>query len=482
MKKSNEFNKFSPKSIEDYAEKLTTKSLSEVIDLSHLKRNKKNKGKLGQLIEKYYFGYDLNSDKEADFKEAGVELKVTGVRKIIPRKKSKFLIKQKGLSVKERLVLSIINYDEIANETWESNTIFDKINKLLLMFYLYEKEVPVIERKFILSSLWEPSEKDLKIIKEDWKKIVNKIKNGEAHNLSEGDTMYLGACTKGKSSKSLRTQPFSTIMAKQRAFSYKRSYVDTIFEELYSNKKAKITLTKNTEETIEESLNNLFKPFLNETAYEIEEKLGVSLENKSKQYYNRLSSFILGSDSEDEIDEFKKAGVKIKTIRLDGSGKPTEDMSFPAFQFKEIVHEDWDDSTLKKRLENSKYFFVVFKMIDISNTNFKKLSNEEKKKHIRLEKILLWNMPMQDIETYAKDVWIKTKYILKENNLKVTKKGNRRYTNFPNSKYNDVLFVRTHARDTADTYPLPFGGEYTKHSFWLYRNYLMEQIKKNELL
>jgi DNA mismatch repair protein MutH len=66
--------------------------------------------------------------------------------------------------------------------------------KLFLIFYLYEKEIPVIEQNFLLSSLWEPSE-------EDWEKIVNKIKKGNAHNLSEGDTMYLGACTKGSSSK-----------------------------------------------------------------------------------------------------------------------------------------------------------------------------------------------------------------------------------------------------------------------------------------
>lgn len=37
----------------------------------------------------------------------------------------------------------------------------------------------------------------MKVIQSDWEKIVNKVKIGEAHNLSEGDTLYLGACTKG---------------------------------------------------------------------------------------------------------------------------------------------------------------------------------------------------------------------------------------------------------------------------------------------
>ena len=140
MNKSNEFNKNSSKSIETFAKKLTNKSLSEVIDLSHLNHNKKNKGRLGQLIEKYYFGYDLNSKKEADFKEAEVELKVTGIKKIKMKKKSKFLTKQMGLSVKERLSLSIIDYNEIVNETWETNTLFNKIKSLLLMFIYMKKK------------------------------------------------------------------------------------------------------------------------------------------------------------------------------------------------------------------------------------------------------------------------------------------------------------------------------------------------------
>ena len=47
--------------------------------------------------------------------------------------------------------------------------------------------------------------------------------------ISEGDTMYLGACTKGPTAeKSLRSQPFSDIKAKQRAYSLKQSYVSEI--------------------------------------------------------------------------------------------------------------------------------------------------------------------------------------------------------------------------------------------------------------
>ena len=39
--------------------------------------NKLRKGGLGNLLEEVFFGYKANSNQEADFAEAGVELKVT---------------------------------------------------------------------------------------------------------------------------------------------------------------------------------------------------------------------------------------------------------------------------------------------------------------------------------------------------------------------------------------------------------------------
>ena len=38
----------------------------------------------------------------------------------------------------------------------------------------------------------EFSDTDLEIIKKDWELIKQKIANGKAHELSEGDTFYLG--------------------------------------------------------------------------------------------------------------------------------------------------------------------------------------------------------------------------------------------------------------------------------------------------
>jgi DNA mismatch repair protein MutH len=64
---------------------------------------------------------------------------------------------------------------------------------------------------------WSFPSTDLEIIKKDWETITKKIADGKAHELSEGDTFYLGACTKGANASSVRKQPFSRNSCKTKS-------------------------------------------------------------------------------------------------------------------------------------------------------------------------------------------------------------------------------------------------------------------------
>lgn len=482
--------------IEVYGKKLEGKCLRELYNIDENKINKKNKGNLGQLVEIYHFGYDLNSSKEADFKEAGVEVKVVPLKIIGKKKNSKILREQKGFSVKERMVLSIIDYMSIYNETWETNTLFNKINKLLLSFYLYEQKVPVIDLIFKLVSLWQPSNVDLKIIKNDWNSIVGKIKDGKAHELSEGDTMYLGACTKGASANSTREQPFSNLPAKQRAFSFKRSYVDMIFEELLQQKTISSRIVKDEDDSFEDTINRLFKSYIGKNAFELAEILEINSEKPSKQFYSLLTNKMLKVENFNEIDEIKKANITIKTIRLKKNGIPKEDTSFPTFKFIEIIDENWEDSKLREILEESKFLFIVYSLIK-SESEYAKMTTEERLKNTVFEKVKLWNMPMNDIETDAKKVWQDTKNIVKSG-IEVEFKSGKVRNNFPDSSDTKCVHVRPHGANQQDVYPLPKdtniifknlekfndskydylrNNTFTKQCFWLNKKYIAEQLK-----
>ena len=77
-----------------------------------------------------------------------------------------------------------------------------------------KKDLKITHEKLLELALSE----DLPQIEKDWNLIIQKIRNGQAHEISEADTMYLGACSKGANSLSLRKQPFNDIPAMQRAF------------------------------------------------------------------------------------------------------------------------------------------------------------------------------------------------------------------------------------------------------------------------
>lgn len=130
--------------------------------------DKKAKGSIGQIVEEGIFRYPVNSRAEADFNNLGVELKVTGLKKL----------KNHHLVMKERLVLNLINYFDEAKVDFENSSFWKKNHLLLIMFYLYEYERSDSNYMILESVLHRFIPKDLEIIKSDWKIIHDKILKG----------------------------------------------------------------------------------------------------------------------------------------------------------------------------------------------------------------------------------------------------------------------------------------------------------------
>ena len=443
-----------------FAKHLKNKSLRDVCGATAIEHGYEGKGHFGQILEDFYFQYKPNSDSEPDFKEVGLELKSSPLKRL----------KNKEYRAKERLVLNVINYIDEVNYAFESSSFWRKNAHLLLVFYLHQASVDVLDLVIRLVDEWQFPEDDLEIIKQDWALIQRKIIDGKAHELSEGDTFYLGACTKGSKGGNPRPQPNSVILAKQRAFSLKQGYVNHIVatishgsSEVYGKL---VTSSKVLEkESIESMVLAKFQPYYNKTVSEIEEAFKLRLNKNAKNFYANLTNAMLGIELGRKIEEFEKADIKVKTVRLKSNNLPKEQMSFPAFKYKELVNEHWDDSQIKEILEH-KFLFVFF---------------QERSSGLVLKKVKFWNMPFSDLQE-VKKVWLETKRIIKLGHIVKEIKDEKRYTNFPNKKFNHVSHVRPHANDANDTYPLPFKDlvtaqfEYTKHGFWLNDSYIRDAI------
>jgi DNA mismatch repair protein MutH len=454
------YDETNPLSIEEYAKNLIGETFREAVGNKQIKE-KGNKGGLGQLLEKYYFLYEPNSNSEPDFKEAGVELKTT------PYKINKSKLNKVA---KERLVLNIINYMEVHKESFETSSFLHKNKLLLLVFYLHLEDIDRLDLFIKYVRLFSFPEKDMKIIKDDWNKIISKIKSGNAHELSEGDTNYLGACTKGKDKTSLRKQPFSAELAMQRAFSLKPHYMTYVLNEyiLKGKKTYEDSVIKDLSDikdiTFEQFIINKINKYVGKSINELALKFNIKVKPNSKSFGALVANGLLGVKG-DNIEEFKKANIKVKTIRIEKNGKVKEHMSFPSFKFIQIVNEKWEDSSYRRLFTNTRFLFFIYQF-DEHNV-------------LRLEKGMFWNIPLTDLEVDFKDVWEKTKDVI-QNGIKIKKVGKREFNNLPGSSENRVAHVRPHAKNKSDTYPLPTGGQFPKQSFWLNNSYILEQISKNK--
>lgn len=459
------YNPSDKNSVIEYAKKLKGKSLRQVCNPNILEHSYSGKGNFGQVLEKYYFGYDPNSKAEADFSQIGMELKSSPLKQL----------KNNEYRSKERLVLNIIDYVNVVNQNFENSDFAKKNACILLIFYLHQAGCNILDLIIKLVDEWSFPSTDLEIIKKDWETINKKIADGKAHELSEGDTFYLGACTKGANASSVRKQPFSKIPAKQRAYSFKQGYVNHIIAsianeqtEIYGKLIPSVAVAK--KQTIEEIVISKFKPFYGKTEEEILKKLDLDLNRKAKSFYANLTKAILGISLDKEIEEFEKSEIIVKTVRLKENNLPKEDISFPTFKYEELVSEDWDNSYFKDVLEH-KFLFVFFQF--------------ENNKLV-LRKVKFWNMPYSDLIEVEK-VWTKTKKVVVNGEIvkgfKTDKNGKvSRETNFPNKKFNKISHVRPHAKDASDTYSLPKTdkltkeNEYTKHCFWLNNSYVRDEI------
>ncbi len=433
----------SPESILEYAKGLSGKTLEEVADLPDFVENIKDKGDLGKMVERYYFGYVPPNNHDPDFAEAGVELKTTGVK----------TLKNGEYRAKERLVLTNIDYNALDREEWTNNTFIYKCGLMLLLFYYYEK-IPIYKRRFVYEPLlWSFPDTDLEIIKKDWETIKQKIRDGKAHELSEGDTFYLGACRKGSGGEKepLKTQPHSKIKAKARAFSLKPSYMNTIL-----GSHAQPALIKSKDDAhvgLEELVERKFAPYFGKTIEEISDMLDFHKPSDNHKGFGKsLIMRILGTTKK-TIPEFEKADIEMKLLTLNRSGTPEEYLQFPTFDYMKIVDEEWVDSSFYEKLEK-KFLFVIFQV------------GADKK--VRLDKTVFWNMPYAD-RIQAKGVWEDTKRLVANH------KAELKY--LPKISDDRVAHVRPHgANNTTALFPTPQGDMLPRMGFWLNKSYIAKQL------
>lgn len=473
------FDAENPLSIFDFSRSLMGHSLHSLLGDEVINQCRKGKGGLGQMVEELFFKYEINSRREADFGEANVELKCT------PLLKNK---NDNTFRIKERLVCTMIDYFDLVNTKFEDSHLIAKCKLMLLLFYLHVSGSPVYDFRFIFRILWQIPEKDLMLIKKDYETIVKKVRDGQAHLLSEGDTMYLGACRKGQKGDSPQDQPFSNIKANKRAFSLKPAYMRYILKHVIASGNNFFTNYQKTDisnyeivstkelygSSFEKIILNRFSQFYGLNYIEICSKLGI-VPYQAKNKYADIAGLIASNSKSKRIsnaEEFVKSGIMMKTIRLRKNGMPKEAMSFKNIDYQEVYDNDnWFESEAYEIFTN-RFLFVVFKPVhgETITVHNNKTNHDDIEPAYVLEKVFFWTMSSENLDA-AEKYWQHIRDNVLSNKINLY--------DFWSIADNKDFHVRPKATKKTQLTPNPNGGYAEKYCYWLNANFIKKILDEN---
>jgi DNA mismatch repair protein MutH len=393
---------------------------------------------VGHAIESF-FGIPRNSRRDADFPSAHIELKVVPLRK-----------RARGLTTKERTVLSMIDFDGIVLETWETATVRKKLNILFVFFQDLEgrpkSEFPI---KKVL--LWQPDSEVAALLKSDWERVRTKIRQGLAHELSESDGRIMGPCTKGVDSRHLRRQPFSDAKARSRAFALKQAFT----KKLYMPPMNEEQLLETTQAAnLEDELLSRFSQYVGRTVGSVGDELGVPL-SSAKSYAAGVVRRAFGaSNARAHIKEFDETGLTLRITRVNDELFPYEAISFRAFDYFQLLEESWEDSALLSHVE---YMLLVPLQAPKRTTP---------QSESVFGRPLFWRPTSSDLTTIARE-WELYRLEIRDG------KANH----LTPASETTAIHVRPHGRNREDTSPAPGEPHARKQSFWLNQPYIQSILK-----
>ena len=440
--------------------------------------SRRYKGGMGNLLEERFFGYRANSDREPDFAEAGIELKATCADKL----------KNGNLSAGERLVLTMIPYDEpMADDLYESH-LWHKCGRMLLVWYLRERGKDPYDQKILYTLMYTPPEADLRVMEADYELIAGLVREGRADELSESLTTYLGACTKGANrAKSMRDQALYAPgrQARARAFSLKRSYMDYVLHHYAVRAHEAESVIRDPHElerrTLADYVTSTINRHVGRTDRELCDMLGLEYTGNKAQW-TTIAYRLLGIQG-DRAAEFEKAGIRVRTLRPEPNGTSLKE-SVPILNIDFLAlatEDDWEDAELRDFLSDMRYLLVVFQ--------------KDAGGDVVLRGCRLWGMPEDTLDGPVQECWLRTRDAIRSGvklTRKVSKTGKVSYVNdLPKISDGLVAHVRPRAKQAAylleygieignverDAEPMPDGRWMTRQAFWLNSNYMLEQVR-----
>ena len=417
------------------------------------------------------FFIEKNNDAEPDFKKAGIELK------IVPMDKYK---KGGEFRIKERTKVCSIDYNNLIDQTWKRSSAKHKLNKILFIFYSYNKTEPELS-KIIGYHFYNLSqnETDELILKDDWLKVRGNVAAGDAHNLSDKITKLLAASRSGKGKgRDFVSQPFSDVSALKRAFTLKPPFTRVIWK-LINGEKFDILAEKyrvTSADSIEDILLNKIHQYEGKRLIDISKKLHIKIPQGKSGAANFIRAALGYKGKLKPIKEVQQLGLILKLLPVNiANGTPWEALSFAYQPLMEIAEEaSYEESDLNDKLQGL-LIIPIYRP-----TSVRKSVNDE-----TIGRGFIWRPNSKELLTIQKEWRIYRSIIIKGvKSQKVPNNSKRGYyieTNLPKESETEIIHIRPHALNAKDLDPsLPEDLGISKQSFWINKKKLKMLINNNK--
>jgi len=401
-----------------------------------------SKGSVGQLVERW-FGLDANSDTGPDLAAAGIEIKSVPLRRA-----------RRELRSKERTSITMIDYHRVAVETFEGTPLDLKTRLTLYVFFLWSEGTVARaqDQRILKVMLHERDPIDLVALTDAYAHVQRVTREGHAHLLSEGDTAPVGAATKGAKGRT-RTQPFSEVRARPRAFAWRPSYTTGLFR---TENEARVALPAvSSVDDLTRRVEGRLTPLVGATVEELRSRYAPSVSTTAKNAAAATFRRILASGDEDLMAALERLGTTLRVTRVDPTTlRPREAVSFTPFDFREVAGTPWEESDVLATLGR-----ILFVVLDAPK--------DAKVVEARLRSVVMWSAEPDTIATMERE------YERFRQAFKDTPPSE-----WPGQRATEVLHVRPHGRDGRDVVQLPSGEMHVRSSLWLNQGFVQDVISR----
>lgn len=467
------------------------------------KTNPKITGIAGDVIEQSVLGYPPDSDQRPDLIIDGefVELKTTGIKQVG---------KEKRLVAKEPASITAVSINQIVTEEFRTSAFWDKAEKILFVFYLYnsKKTVKAAEyADFIIKGSYYHLFKDdsVEIIEKDWLAIRDFLKDVHKKYVDEESRKLEYPLLSTKINKQLVYLDTAPKYPHPPRIRLRKRVMDMIVQEKFG--KASLSLPDKyiRYSDVDRKCDELTRVYKGKSIAEILKSFDVEVdENKSvdicKQYAERAAVLMFGGKSVKKISDielFQSFGYIGHTIAVTINGKRTEDVKLNSVDFNELLETEYFDEdkneVRKKEFEDSDLYNYLHdnKMLCIV---FQETVKEKKDHKVKLSENKFVGFRVIDLSNpqiikAAKDAWNRARNTIFNGELKnvpiLLKNGQQRYTpktkipmvapNLPKSK-EGLIFFRGTGGDAQKKNVVIEGIQMYYQNYWIKGDYIVKKL------